>query len=97
MLLVDVNPLVTGFVSGGCRFNVPWRTQDGGIRQMSEMLNLVGLSTGVVLYTMLLAMVVRSRRAGRWRPTIRCSWRPPSLDSSECLRAGDLRIAEAGH
>jgi Histidine kinase/Histidine kinase-, DNA gyrase B-, and HSP90-like ATPase len=30
---------------------------------MSEMLNLVGLSTGVVLYAMLLAMVVRSRRA----------------------------------
>ncbi len=30
---------------------------------MSEMLNLVGLSTGVVLYSMLLAMVVRSRRA----------------------------------
>jgi two-component system, LytTR family, sensor kinase len=30
---------------------------------MSEMLNLVGLSTGVVLYAMLLAMVVRARRA----------------------------------
>jgi hypothetical protein len=28
---------------------------------MSEMLNLIGLSTGVVLYTMLLAMVVRGR------------------------------------
>jgi hypothetical protein len=31
---------------------------------MSELLNLVGLSTGVVLYTMLLVMVVRA-----WRPT----------------------------
>src|SRR5471030_3173426 len=30
---------------------------------MSELLNLVGLSTGVVLYTMLLAMVVRAGRA----------------------------------
>src|SRR3981189_2475318 len=30
---------------------------------MSELLNLVGLSTGVVLYAMLLAMVVRARRA----------------------------------
>src|ERR1700693_5254886 len=29
---------------------------------MSELLNLVGLSTGVVLYTMLLAMVVRAGR-----------------------------------
>ena len=30
---------------------------------MSELLNLVGLSTGVVLYTMLLAMVIRVGRA----------------------------------
>src|SRR5262245_33476711 len=30
---------------------------------MSELLNLVGLSTGVVLYTMLLAMVLRVSRA----------------------------------
>ena len=30
---------------------------------MSELLNLVGLSTGVVLYTMLLAMVLRAGRA----------------------------------
>src|SRR5882724_10771567 len=30
---------------------------------MSELLNLVGLSTGVVLYAMLLAMVVRAGRA----------------------------------
>ena len=30
---------------------------------MGELLNLVGLSTGVVLYTMLLAMVVRAGRA----------------------------------
>src|SRR5476649_1358474 len=29
---------------------------------MSELLNLVGLSTGVVLYAMLLAMVVRTGR-----------------------------------
>src|ERR1700687_4537967 len=29
---------------------------------MGELLNLVGLSTGVVLYAMLLAMVVRGRR-----------------------------------
>ena len=29
---------------------------------MSELLNLIGLSTGVVLYAMLLAMVVRSDR-----------------------------------
>ena len=29
---------------------------------MSELLNLVGLSTGVVLYAMLLAMVVRAGR-----------------------------------
>jgi hypothetical protein len=29
---------------------------------MGELLNLVGLSTGVVLYTMLLAMVVRGSR-----------------------------------
>ena len=32
----------------------------GSIRQMSEMLNLIGLSTGVVLYAMLLTMVVRA-------------------------------------
>ena len=30
---------------------------------MGELLNVVGLSTGVVLYAMLLAMVVRGRRA----------------------------------
>src|SRR5882672_10591060 len=30
---------------------------------MSELLNLVGLSTGIVLYAMLLAMVLRARRA----------------------------------
>src|SRR6266511_3125013 len=31
---------------------------------MGELLNLVGLSTGVVLYAMLLAMVLRAGRAG---------------------------------
>src|SRR6202163_4904022 len=31
---------------------------------MGELLNLVGLSAGVVLYTVLLAMVVRAGRAG---------------------------------
>jgi hypothetical protein len=33
----------------------------GSMRHMSEMLNLIVLSQGVVLYTMLLAMVVRAR------------------------------------
>ena len=39
---------------------------------MSELLNLVGLSTGVVLYAMLLAMVVRAGRAagGRFDPLL---------------------------
>ena len=35
---------------------------------MTELLNLVGLSTGVVLYTMLLAMVVRAGRASNGQP-----------------------------
>jgi two-component system LytT family sensor kinase len=35
---------------------------------MSELLNLVGLSTGIVLYAMLLAMVVRAGRAPGARP-----------------------------
>jgi two-component system LytT family sensor kinase len=38
---------------------------------MSEMLNLIGLSTGVVLYAMLLAMVVRARQG-----TARASFDP---------------------
>ena len=33
-----------------------------GKRDVSELLNLVGLSTGIVLYAMLLAMVVRAER-----------------------------------
>src|SRR3984893_19251388 len=41
---------------------------------MSELLNLVGLSTGVVLYAMLLALVVRggrtTRRASRVDPLL---------------------------
>src|SRR6266478_4328145 len=35
---------------------------------MSELLNLVGLSTGIVLYAMLLAMVVRAGRVPGARP-----------------------------
>ena len=34
---------------------------------MSELLNLVGLSTGVVLYAMLLVMVVRAPRSAETR------------------------------
>ena len=34
---------------------------------MSELLNLIGLSTGVALYAMLLAMVVRSTRSFAWQ------------------------------
>jgi two-component system LytT family sensor kinase len=37
---------------------------------MSELLNLVGLSTGVVLYTMLLSMVVRAGRVAGMRPRV---------------------------
>src|SRR5258708_32675550 len=37
---------------------------------MSELLNLVGLSTGVVLYAMLLAMVVRTGRPAGARTEI---------------------------
>src|SRR5476649_1631569 len=43
---------------------------------MSELLNLVGLSTGVVLYAMLLAMVVRAGRApgaSRVDPLLLCT------------------------
>ena len=44
---------------------------------MSELLNLVGLSTGVVLYAMLLAMVrAREARSRRRRASIRCSSPP---------------------
>src|SRR5438093_12759131 len=37
---------------------------------MSELLNLVGLSTGVVLYAMLLVMVVRTGRSAGARTSI---------------------------
>jgi two-component system, LytTR family, sensor kinase len=37
---------------------------------MSELLNLVGLSTGVVLYAMLLAMVIRAARGSRVDPLL---------------------------
>ena len=37
---------------------------------MGELLNLVGLSTGVVLYTMLLAMVLRASRAHAAQPKL---------------------------
>ncbi len=44
---------------------------------MGELLNLVGFSTGVVLYAMLLAMVVRAGRApGAPRGSIRCCSSP---------------------
>ena len=45
-----------------------------GTVSVSELLNLVGLSTGVVLYAMLLAMVVRAGRcaATAARASIRC-------------------------
>ena len=65
---------------------------------LGELLNLVGLSTGVVLYAMLLAMVIRARRARR-----HCRFRSASsLDVSprialEPVRAARLRSAEIRH
>jgi len=41
-----------------------------GTARMSELLNLVGLSTGVALYAMLLAMVVRAARAPSTRQSL---------------------------
>jgi two-component system LytT family sensor kinase len=47
---------------------VPWARPDETV--MSELLNLVGLSTGVVLYAMLLAMVLRAARGSRPDPLL---------------------------
>ena len=46
---------------------------------MSELLNLVGLSTGVVLYAMLLAMVFAPDARVAPLASIRCCSRPPLL------------------
>ena len=66
---------------------------------MSELLNLVGLSAGVVLYAMLLAMVVR---AGR-RPAVPSRFDPLLLVTAvlglglESVRAAGLRAPEGWH
>src|SRR5476649_1267717 len=64
---------------------------------MSELLNLVGLSTGVVLYAMLLAMVVRAGRApgaSRVDPLLLCTavlgliWNLCALPAYELPKVG---------
>ena len=65
---------------------------------VGELLNLVGLSTGVVLYAMLLAMVVRAGRTPGlhvgFDPLLLADVRPrPRLES---LRAAGVRAAEDG-
>jgi hypothetical protein len=48
-----------------CQRSVTGAKWGDAIRHVGEMLNLIGLSTGVVLYAMLLAMVVRAHHAAR--------------------------------
>src|SRR5437867_5423371 len=46
----------------GFRFGHCWEMRTVSPVNLGELLNLVGLSTGVALYAMLLAMVIRVRR-----------------------------------
>ena len=66
---------------------------------MGELLNLVGLSTGVVLYAMLLAMVVRAP-AGVASPSDRAiasRSRPPCWDSpGTCVRCRFTSCSTSG-
>ena len=65
---------------------------------MSELLNLVGLSTGVVLYAMLLAMVLRAGRApGAARVRSAAARDRPARPGLEPLRAAGVRAAEGRH
>ena len=66
---------------------------------IGELLNLVGLSTGVVLYAMLLAMVVRAARppggASPFDPLLLLDGGPRSR--LESVRAAGVRAAEGRH
>ena len=66
---------------------------------LGELLNLVGLSTGVALYAMLLAMVIRARRragdAAAFDPLL--ASHVGSRSRLEPVRAGGLCAAEVGH
>ena len=69
---------------------------------MSELLNLVGLSTGVVLYAMLLAMVVRAGRAPRRTPrfdplllataVLGLVWNLCALPATSCRRSASRPV-----